>query len=357
MKKLFPVFVFFLCLSLITSAQNAWINEIHYDNTGGDVNEFIEVVVQNAESYNLADFTLTLYNGNGGASYGVHTLDLFTVGATSEGFTLYYMMISGIQNGAPDGMALSYLGTLITGQFLSYEGTFTASNGPAAGVQSVDIGVLETGNEPVGQSLQLTGSGNLYNQFSWQGPADDTPGQLNNGQSFGGTPTNSIQYAFAKSATALDVVYNLAVSSVNPANYLLTGTATITFSSAAIDPLDNELVHLTGPSTGMTGDNIVDNIEDTSIPSDYDLYAGIMPVSFTNTTNPGGLMDNTHFASFQGIISADDAFNNVWISDNASAYHGVMIYDNNFDALVSVGDEVLIRSKRDVYNNLTELVT
>ncbi len=356
MKKVFLALIIFTGSFLIINAQNAWINEIHYDNTGTDVGEFIEVVVQNAGSYNLADFTLTLYNGNGGASYGTNTLDLFTAGATSNGFTLYYLLIPGIQNGAPDGMALSYQSVLIPGQFLSYEGTFTASNGPAAGIPSVDIGVLEAGGEPVGQSLQLTGSGTLYSAFSWQAPADDTPGQLNNGQSFGGAPVNAINYAYAKSSTALEVVYNLAVTSVNPANYLLTGTASVTFSSASIDPSDHKLVHLTGPSVSMTGDNIVDNIEDTSIPSDYDFYAGIMPVSFTNTTNPGGLMDNTHFASFQGIISADDNFNNVWISDNASAYHGVMIYDANIDAQVSMGDEVLIRCKRDVYNSLTELV-
>ncbi len=359
MKKLYLVFLITTGSCLFLQAQNAWINEIHYDNTGTDAGEFIEVVIQNAGSYSLADFMVTLYNGLNGTSYGTKTLDLFTAGATSNGFSIYYFTYpsNGIQNGSPDGMALSYQSVLIPGQFLSYEGVFTGSGEVADGVLSVDIGVLEGGSDPLGLSLQLSGSGTQYDQFSWQGPADDTPGQLNNGQSFGGTPTNSIQYAFAKSATELDVIYNLAVTSVNPANYLLTGTAPITFTTAVIDGTDNKLVHLTGPSASMTGDHVVDKIQDTSIPSEYDFYAGIMPVSYTNTTNPDGLMDNTHFATFQGIISADDAFNNVWISDNASAYHGVMIYDNNFDALVSVGDEVLIRSKRDVYNNLTELVT
>lgn len=359
MKKFYLIFLMVTGPCLFLRAQNAWINEVHYDNTGTDVNEFIEVVIQNAGSYSLSDFMVTLYNGGNGTSYGTKTLDLFTAGATSNGFSIFYFVYpsNGIQNGSPDGMALSYQSVLIPGQFLSYEGVFTGSGGVANGLISVDIGVTEAGSEPVGQSLQLTGSGTLYNQFTWQAPADDTPGQLNNGQTFGGTPTNAISYAYAKSATALDVMYNLSVTSVNPASYILTGTAPITFSTAVIDGTDNKLVHLTGPSVSMTGDNVVDKIKDTSIPSEYDFYAGILPVSFTNTTNPGGVMDNIHFASFQGIISADDNFNNVWISDNSSAYHGVMIYDNNFDALVNVGDEVLIRSKRDVYSNLTELVT
>ena len=101
-----------------TSAQNAWINEIHYDNAGTDAGEFIEVVIQNAGSYNLASFTVTLYNGNGGASYDTKTVDLFTAGAVSNGYSIFYYNYpaNGIQNGAPDGMAIDYQGTLISGQ-------------------------------------------------------------------------------------------------------------------------------------------------------------------------------------------------------------------------------------------------
>jgi PKD repeat protein len=171
-------------------AQNAWINEIHYDNTGGDVNEFIEVVIQNPGAYTLANFSVVLYNGNGGASYDTKTLDLFTVGASTNGYTFYHFVypVNGIQNGAPDGMALAYSGVLIPGQWLSYEGVMTATDGPANGLSSADIGVIEAGTDPVGLSLQLSGSGAGYSEFLWLGPADDTPGQLNNNQTLGGAP-------------------------------------------------------------------------------------------------------------------------------------------------------------------------
>jgi len=39
---------------------NAWINEIHYDNTGGDDGEFIEIVIENPGSYTLSDFRVDL---------------------------------------------------------------------------------------------------------------------------------------------------------------------------------------------------------------------------------------------------------------------------------------------------------
>ncbi len=70
-------------------------------------------------------------------------------------------------------------------QFLSYEGTITGAAGPAAGQTSTDIGVSENGSEPDGQSLQLTGTGRTYGDFTWAAAATATPGAPNAGQTFG----------------------------------------------------------------------------------------------------------------------------------------------------------------------------
>jgi len=192
MKRIYKIFsltaIITALLSLTGLSQNAWINEIHYDNFGADTNEFIEVVIQNPGSYSLADFAVLLYNGNNGALYDTKTLDLFTVGITSNGYTFYYYnyTVNGglIQNGAPDGIALSYQTTVIDGQWLSYEGTFAAVDGPAAGLTSVDIGVAEIPPQLPNstQSLQLSGTGSNYSEFTWQLPAAETQGQLNNNQ-------------------------------------------------------------------------------------------------------------------------------------------------------------------------------
>lgn len=161
---------------------NAWINELHYDNTGTDVSEFVEVVIKNPQNYVLSEFRVFLYNGNNGQVYDSESLDMFTQGTTIGIYTFYYWYPSSIQNGAPDGLALSYDDILITGQFLSYEGTFMATDGPANGIVSVDIGVFENGDTPVEYSLQLSGSGSEYSDFAWQFPADHTPNSLNNNQ-------------------------------------------------------------------------------------------------------------------------------------------------------------------------------
>jgi hypothetical protein len=163
---------------------NAWINEFHYDNDGTDAGEFVEVVVENASQVNLAELRVHLYNGNGGVVYGTSSVDFYVEGITSNGFTMHTLAISGIQNGAPDGLALSYYNILVPGQFLSYEGTFEATDGPALGITSVDIGVSENGTGAVTNSLQLGGAGTEYSDFFWQPEATNTLGLVNYNQSF-----------------------------------------------------------------------------------------------------------------------------------------------------------------------------
>ena len=163
------------------AASPIFINEIHYDNTGTDAGEAIEVVAP--EGTNLVGYSIVLYNGMNGASYDSKALS-GTVGA-SKTVTQNYLS-NGIQNGAPDGVALIGPGDVVI-QFLSYEGTFTAVGGLANGVVSTSIGFSENGSEPTGMSLQLAGSGDSYGDFMWQSVRASSFGALNVGQTYTGT--------------------------------------------------------------------------------------------------------------------------------------------------------------------------
>ena len=88
-----------------------------------------------------------------------------------------------LQNGPADGLALvDPTGSVV--QLISYEGRFTATDGPANGIDADDIGVSESGSIPGGQSLQLTGSGCRAEDFRWVGPEATTRGEINTGQTF-----------------------------------------------------------------------------------------------------------------------------------------------------------------------------
>ena len=158
--------------------MNVFINELHYDNVGGDTGEFIEIGGE--ADANLDGFSLVLYNGNGGASYATVALDGL-LNDDGNGFGARQFGAVGLQNGSPDGIALVDPQGIVL-EFLSYEGSFTATNGPAVGLTSTDIGVMEDGTEPVGQSLQRTGTGTEATDFQWTGPSDATPGAANAGQ-------------------------------------------------------------------------------------------------------------------------------------------------------------------------------
>lgn len=123
------------------------INEFHYDNAGADVGEFVELA--GATGASLENWQLVFYNGNGGASYG--TVSFTAADVLTRGF--FVVDFAGIQNGSPDGIALISPNGQVA-EFISYEGSFTAADGPAAGVASTDVGVSEPSNTPIGDSLQ-----------------------------------------------------------------------------------------------------------------------------------------------------------------------------------------------------------
>lgn len=53
-------------------ATSVFINEFHYDNDGGDIDEFIEIVAP--EGTDLTNYSVVLYNGNNGESYLTESL-------------------------------------------------------------------------------------------------------------------------------------------------------------------------------------------------------------------------------------------------------------------------------------------
>ncbi|MGA9595590.1 MAG: hypothetical protein WBV06_05515, partial [Acidimicrobiia bacterium] len=159
---------------------SVFINEIHYDNTGSDSGEAVEVA--GPAGTDLTGWSIVLYNGNGGASYNTTALSgTLADDSNGYGFVVLDYPSNGIQNGAPDGLALVDASNNVV-QFLSYEGTFAAVGGAADGMTSTDIGVSEGGSDPAGESLQLTGTGSAYEDFTWAGSATSTFGAVNTGQ-------------------------------------------------------------------------------------------------------------------------------------------------------------------------------
>ena len=201
----------FLNLSWSFAQTAVFINEIHYDNASSDVGEGFEIA--GPAGTDLSTYTVTKYNGSNNSVYGDISLSgVIPDQSGGYGVIWFGLPTNGLQNGAPDGLALDNNGTLI--QFLTYEGSIVASDGPAVGITSEDIGVSETGSTSVGESLQLIGSGTTYEDFRWNGPSANTNDAINTGQSFGvvtdptlsiSNPTNNTTFYTAQLNVTISV--------------------------------------------------------------------------------------------------------------------------------------------------------
>jgi predicted extracellular nuclease len=174
----------FVVLPGLTAASYAappttpYISEIHYDNTGTDTGEVVEVHLPAGTS--SAGLSVVLYNGNGGITYDTDALPAVTAGSGPAVAYVEYAS-NGMQNGGnettdTDGIALVDGSTVL--EFISYEGSFAATDGPAAGMTSTDIGVSEPTSTPVGQSLSRSYDATV-GRLVWWGPADSSKGAVN----------------------------------------------------------------------------------------------------------------------------------------------------------------------------------
>lgn len=171
-----------------------WINEFHYDNTGNDVGEFVEVA--GLAGVNLSGYKLALYRGVGTVYNTINLSGTIPNQVGGYGTVAHFLPVNGLQNGAPSGIAL-YKGTSNVLHFISYNsGSLTAADGPANGMTAIPVGVAEGSASSIGYSLQLTGSGAAYPAFTWSGPETNSAGQMNAGQAIlVGTPAATITFS------------------------------------------------------------------------------------------------------------------------------------------------------------------
>ncbi len=204
-------------------------------------------------------------------------------------------------------------------------------------------------NGSSGSSARVTdGQGGAdYENSDWEIAVIRTPGSTN-------VLPPSLISAYTISDTEIEVMYSGDLTAVDVADYSLAGTAGVTFTTATIDDTDASLVHLVSAAT-IEGDIVVDTLMDAGTEGSFEMYAGIMAIGYTNAMNPGGQIEEDIPGTYFGLVTANDAYNNIWVNDGDEAYMGVLVFDYDFDGLVAVGDQILFTAILDIYNNLSEL--
>ncbi len=283
------------------TASGVWINEFHYDNASGDVGEFVEIA--GSAGTNLTGYSIVLYNGSGGASYDTIALS-GVIDNEGSGFGALSFAATGMQNGGPDGLALVDPSNTVI-EFLSYEGSFTATNGPANGISSTDIGVVESGTTSVGESLQRTSDGN---SSTWTGPSPQSSGNINVGQNL---------------STGSGVPVVMTVTDIH--NNISTCTATVTV-------VDN-----ISPAISCVGNNSRDTDLDACT---YTVVGNEFDATFTDNCDSGIITNDLNGTdSIAGEILSEGITTVVWTVDDghgqsATCTTVITINDNELPVVV-----------------------
>ena len=345
---------------------SVFINELHYDNSGTDSGEAIELVAP--AGTDLTGWKIVLYNGTttptAAVVYGTTTTLSGVVPAQcgQYGTKVVTYLQDGLQNGAHDGIALvDANGTVV--QFLSYEGVITAATGPtggdASGLTSIDIGVSENGTLASTLSLQLTGTGTLSGDFSWQPDSTSSFGACNVGQTFGAPPdiapavsstmpannaagvalnaniTITFSEAVSVTSTAFDVIcgnsgsHSVAIAGSGLA-YTLDPDADFAFGEhCAVTVEADQVTDLDGGSDPMAQDAVFG----------FDTAAGDVPPTVLNTAPASGALNFPRGANLQVTFSEPVALDMGWftISCNASGSHSATYTGNG--AIYSVNPD------------------
>jgi uncharacterized protein len=306
-----------------------FINEIHYDNTGIDTNEGVEIA--GVAGTDLSGYRLLFYNGTDTPTAAplsaTRSLTGLIIDDEGSGYGAVFFAFPGFQNGPSDGVALIGPDNSVI-QFLSFEGVITAAAGTlAGGVTSIDIGVSEASTAPVDSSLQATGVGGVASDFIFQPSAPNSFGALNAGQVFvGPNDPGQIRINDASIAEGNSGTSNL-VFTVSRAGGGATSASidyTITFNGTAIADDLSETQTSTGTVTfgvGVTTQQITVQVNGDVLPEANETFS----ITLSNVVGNAIITDG----SATGTINNDDVIAldifDIQGADHQSAFVGQQV--------------------------------
>ncbi|MFK7936970.1 MAG: T9SS type A sorting domain-containing protein [Saprospiraceae bacterium] len=180
MKRFLIHIVVILSFVFSLNAQEVFINEINYLS---ETRPFVEVV--SPSTVDIDGYTLHFYDTAGNV-YFTQEIEIGEsentpeTGSSPSDECISRFIIADVVimlGEDKSGVALTDPYNSLV-QFVSYGGTNTGQEGPAKNVVSEDIGKQIDPNT----SLQLTGLGNSYDDFTWDSPSGSTAGEVNTDQ-------------------------------------------------------------------------------------------------------------------------------------------------------------------------------
>ncbi len=331
MKKTVILTILFLTM---INAQ-LFINEIDYDQPGTDSGEFIEFT-GTAGTY--TNVSIELVNGNNGSVYSTTDLGTVVLSDQINGYGFQVVEISGIQNGAPDGVQLKINGTIVDA--VSYEGPMNDTDGSAMEEAT------PSGDDPYWEGGEGLSIGRLGVDNSPWVVMNISPGAVNEGQTMSTAPGLFITSPADGSttySTNVDIAFsvvNFVINEDGHIHYSVDGGSTTMYYSA--DPIS-----LTDLATGNHTVDLwlVDNNHDDLDPPVTDQVTfTVSTVETISIFDIQGQTDVSPYAdqtvSTTGIATAVGSYF-YWLQDGAGGWSGLYVYAGDNHG-VEIGDDVTI---------------
>jgi hypothetical protein len=120
--------------------------------------------------------------------------------------------------------------------------------------------------------------------------------------------------------------------------------------------LNDSINVLVYTDTAVVFDAIADSIVDNTNMTNVAFLAGFAPVNMLNAASPNVLPTGI-MLTVKGFVTADDEYNQVWIQDDTTTMHGILIYDSGkqLPGLVNVGHYITVAGTRSVYSGMSEI--
>lgn len=326
--------VFILLLTTMISAQ-LFINEIDYDQPGTDSGEFIEIA---GAAGTYTDVSIELINGNDGSVYTIRDLGTVVLLDEIDGYGFQSTDISGIQNGAPDGVQLKINGIIVDA--VSYEGSMNDTDGNAMEEAT------PSGDDPYWEGGEGLSIGRLGVDNSPWVVMNVSSGVVNEGQSMSNAPGLFITSPANGSTTYsnnIDIAFSLINFVINEdghIHYSVDEGSTIMYYSV-------EPITLTNLATGNHTVDLwlVDNShEDLNPPVTAQVTFTVSTVETINIYDIQGQTDISPYAgqtvSTSGIATAVGSYF-YWLQDGTGGWNGLYVYAGDNHG-IEIGDEVTI---------------
>lgn len=258
-------------------AQSIFFNDVNYD-PGTTANPEYFAIAGPAGT-DLTGYKVYLYDAAGNVQGSPQVFGARSVSDDQNGYGVEPILSSVTLPDATTGLALTTPTDDLV-QFVSYEGSVTAVDGPALGTTSTDLGTDPGESAGTDQTLQLIGTGNTFDDFTVAVQAIDFVSPVNQNQAFQDPAVTLATADGSIGENGGSTTVTVAITDTPPVETVVT----LALDNATDASLSSTTVTFEANTTSLTRTVTLSGVDDADSEGDEDVNVSISSLSTTYAT-------------------------------------------------------------------------